>query len=446
VVEPLRRDTHPQNELSRAEKPGRAGVGASAAPPPAPKKSRFPLHWQIAAAMGAGLVVGPLLGKDAVALGELGKLVIQLIKAAAAPLLFLSIVNAILKTEIRTRSAARLFFWAVLNTSIALGIGLLISNLLKPGRSLSGFTANGAAAAQYAGKKIDLIGTLTGFFPPSLVAPFADNTILTIVFLGVVIGFALRRVRTEELTAGSGAFQAVEDGAATLLRVMEVALDWVTRLIPFAVFGVVARSVGEHGYAPLKGLLVYVAVGLGGLFLHVAVTYQAWIALLTPMSLRKFWREAKGPAIYAAGANSSLATLPVTLRALDKMGVPRSASTLGACIGTNFNNDGIILYEGMAVLFVAQANGIHLTLGQQLVASLACMGAAMGVAGIPEAGFISLALVLNTVGLPVEVLPLLLTVDWIIARARSVTNVLSDILLSILIARHEPSLREEPGS
>jgi DAACS family dicarboxylate/amino acid:cation (Na+ or H+) symporter len=402
-------------------------------------KSRFPLSWQIGLAMAAGLIVGPLLGKDALPLGELGKLVIQLIKAAAAPLLFLSIVNAILKTEIQARAAGRLLFWAVVNASIALAIGLTISNVLHPGRSLSGFTAAGSTTG-YANKKLDLIGTLSGFFPSSLIAPFADNTVLTLVFLGVVVGFALRRVRREDHDAGNRAFQVVEDAAATLLRVMEIALEWVTRLIPFAVFGVVARSVGEYGYAPLKGLLVYLAVGLGGLALHIAVTYQLWVALLTPMPLRRFWREAREPAIYSAGANSSLATLPITLRALDRMGVPRSASTLGACIGTNFNNDGIILYEGMAVLFVAQANGIDLTLGQQVLAAVACMVAAMGVAGIPEAGFISLALVLNTVGLPLEILPLLLTVDWIIARARSVTNVLSDIVLSVLIARSDPEL------
>jgi Na+/H+-dicarboxylate symporter len=178
-------------------------------------------------------------------------------------------------------------------------------------------------------------------------------------------------------------------------------------------------------------------VGLGGLALHVLVTYQLWLVLFAKLPLRTFWREAKEPVFYAAGANSSLATLPVTLRALDRLRVPRSASTLGACVGTNFNNDGIILYEGMAVLFVAQASGIELTFAQQIVIALTCLVAAMGVAGVPEAGFISLALVLNTVHLPLEILPLLLTVDWIIARARSVTNVLSDMLLSLLVARGE---------
>lgn len=398
---------------------------------------RFPLYAQILAAIAAGLAVGPLLGKDAFAFGELGKLVIQLIKAAATPLLFFAIVHAILKTEVKGGAALRLLLWAMLNASIALAIGLSISNLFHPGRSLLGFTPNPSAASTYAQKKIDLIATLNGFVPSNLVSPFADNLVLTIVLIGVLFGFGLRRVRAEQLSSGSQAYRVIEDGVESLLRLMEVVLGWIIRLVPFAVFGVVARVVGEHGYAPLRGLLVYVLVGLGGLLAHIAVTYQLWLRFVARMPLRRFWREAKEPVTYAAGANSSLATLPVTLNALDRLGVPRSASALGACVGTNFNNDGIILYEGMAVLFVAQASGIDLPLSQQLLAAAACMIAAMGVAGVPEAGFVSLALVLNTVGLPVELLPLLLTVDWILARARSVTNVLSDMLLSILIAGPE---------
>jgi Na+/H+-dicarboxylate symporter len=418
------------------DEPGPAPREASA---PARPSGKFPLHLQIVTAIAVGLVVGPLLGKDALPLGEIGKLVIQLIKAAATPLLFFAIVNAILTTEVRGRSAVRLLFWASLNASIALGLGLLISNVFQPGRSLLGFTPAGDPAA-YAGKTIDLLATLKSYVPESFVEPFADNLVLSVVGLALLFGFGLRRVRTHELAEGRHAHRAVEEAIQTLLRVTEVALGWVIRLIPFAVFGVVARAVGEHGYAPLKGLLVYTLIGVGGLVLHVALTYHVWLVVLVRLPLRTFWRAAWEPVAYAAGANSSLATLPVTLRALDRLGVPRSASTLGACVGTNFNNDGIILYEGMAVLFVAQASGIDLTLAQQLLAALLCMLAAMGVAGVPEAGFISLALVLNTVGLPLEILPLLLTVDWIIARGRSMTNVLSDMLLSLLVARgHGPA-------
>ncbi len=383
-----------------------------------------------------GLVAGPLLGSQALVLGALGKIVVQLIKAAATPLLFFAIVQAILTTEIRGRAALRLLFFATLNACIALAIGLALSNVFTPGRSLAKFSQDAStAAASYASKRIDLLATLEGFVPSNFITPFAENLVLTIVLLALLFGFGLRRARSEQVLLGAEAYRAVEDVVTTLFRVLEVVLGWVIRLVPFAVFGVVAKAVGEHGYAPLKGLLVYVVVGVGGLLIHVLLTYQAWLLLFARMPLRKFWKEAREPVAYALGANSSLATLPVTLRALDRLGVPRSASTLGACVGTNFNNDGIILYEGMAVLFVAQANGIHVSFGEQLLIAGACLVAAMGVAGVPEAGFISLALVLNTVNLPLELLPLLLTVDWIIARGRSVVNVLSDMLLSILVAK-----------
>jgi DAACS family dicarboxylate/amino acid:cation (Na+ or H+) symporter len=180
------------------------------------------------------------------------------------------------------------------------------------------------------------------------------------------------------------------------------------------------------------------------MLLHVIVVYQTWLLVLG-RSLSTFWRAAREPLFYALGANSSLATLPVTLKALDRLGVSRGASALGACVGTNLNNDGIILYEGMALLFVAQASGIELSVADQVVAAAVCLVAAMGVAGVPEAGFISLAVVLNTMKLPIELLPLLLTVDWVIARARSATNVLSDMLLSIVVdAGRAPEDPEPP--
>jgi Na+/H+-dicarboxylate symporter len=400
---------------------------------------RVPLYLQIIIAMVVGGVVGPLLGARAAPLAELGKLVIQLIKAAATPLVFFAIVNAILRTEIKGRAGVRLLVFAFINASIALTIGLLLANVFHPGRSLQAVAPKGAAPAiaAYADKKLELVKTLASYIPANLVQPFAENLILSVVLLALLLGFALRAIRGEpDVAAGA---RTIDDAVAALLRVMEVVLGWVIRLVPIAVFGVVAKNVAEHGLAALKGLGIYVAMGLGGMALHIALTYQLWIRLGARIPLRRFWSEAKEPVIYAAGANSSLATLPLTVRALDRLGVSRASSTLGAMVGTNLNNDGIILYEGMAVLLVAQAHGLHLDLGHQLIAAATCLAAAMGVAGVPEAGFISLAVVLNTVGLSVDILPLLLTVDWILGRARSVTNVLSDMVLSIMVDRGRPA-------
>lgn len=403
------------------------------------RRVHLSLSLAIVGAMILGLVAGPLLGPSAAPLGELGKLVIQLIKAVATPLIFFAIVNAVLTTEIAGRGAARLVGFAMLNAVFALSIGLLLSNLLHPGAHLSGVaTPKPEDLAAYAGKKVELLKTIASYVPTSWVGPFSENLVISIVGMALLVGFGLRRVRSEQLAAGREGYKVLEDAVGATLRLLEVVLHWMVLGVPLAVFGVVAKTVGENGFAPLIGLGWYVAVGIGGLALHVVCTYQLWLVLWVRMPLREFWAAAREPVLYALGANSSLATLPVTLRALERLRVSKSSATLGACVGTNLNNDGILLYEGMAVLFVAQASGMVLTLSQQLGAAASCMVAAAGVAGVPEAGFISLALVLNTVGLPIELLPLLLTVDWVIARGRSVVNVLSDMMLSILIDGPRP--------
>ncbi len=391
------------------------------------------LTGRILIGLAAGLPVGLWLGADAASLGEIGKLVIQAIKLAAAPLLMLTIVSAVLTTHIGARDGARMGFFASVNAALALGLGLLLSNVLKPGLHLASSVApagGGEPLAALAGKRLGLSSFLSNFVPPSLVQPFADNAIFPLVVMSLAVGLALRKLKNDGENIAM-----IEEGAAVLRRAMETLLGWIIQAAPFAVFGVVASSIGKYGLSPIKGLAAYVGVGLLGLILHPLIVYQSWMLFYARVPLRKFWREAKEPVVYSVGANSSLATLPLTLKALDNLGVSKSSSTLGACVGTNLNNDGIILYEAMAVLFVAQAHGLELSFGQQLAAAFSCLIAAMGIAGVPEAGFISLALVLAAVGLPVELLPLLLTVDWILARMRSVVNVLADMTVSILIDR-----------
>jgi Na+/H+-dicarboxylate symporter len=398
------------------------------------KKTGSLTAW-IVAGLALGVVAGLAMGPAAKPLGIVGALVIQAIKLAAAPLLMLAIVNAVLGAQVTMKGGLRMAFFAAVNASLALGLGLLLSNLLRPGEHLA-FAAGAPAGTPPATGKLELARFLSNFVPPSLVQPFADNAVFPMVVMALTLGVALRTLKDRgEPVAG------LETALAVGQRAFEVILGWIVALAPLAVFAVVAKSVGEYGLAPIKGLAAYVGVGLLGLTLHPVIVYNAWLIFYAKTSLGRFWSEAKEPAIYSIGANSSLATLPLTLRALDNLKVSKASSALGACVGTNLNNDGIILYEAMAVLFVAQAHGLHLSLGDQFAAAMACLVAAMGIAGVPEAGFISLSLVLATVGLPTELLPLLLTVDWILARARSVVNVLSDMMVSILIDQDRGSAR-----
>jgi Na+/H+-dicarboxylate symporter len=163
--------------------------------------------------------------------------------------------------------------------------------------------------------------------------------------------------------------------------------------------------------------------------------------------LRQYLGHGADAILTGLSTNSSLATVPVTLRVLTgKLGVSEQSARLAACVGTNLNNDGITLYEAMAALFLAQACGFEMSLGQQMGVVLASLMAGIGVAGVPEAGLVVLPLVLGAAGLPEAVIaaaiPLILPVDWIIARCRSGVNVMSDMLVAILLDRGAPAESE----
>jgi DAACS family dicarboxylate/amino acid:cation (Na+ or H+) symporter len=207
------------------------------------------------------------------------------------------------------------------------------------------------------------------------------------------------------------------------------------RLVPVAVLGASSKLVATHGLATFGSLSHYVALCLFGMLMHFLLIYSSWVVFYIKISLQQFWRAVFEPALYAFSVNSSLVALPLTLAALDKLGVSRRAATLAACVGTNLNNDGIILYEGFTLLALAQASGVDMSISLQIFAALYCIVAAMGVAGVPEAGVVALTLVLSGLGLGTESLAVLLSVDWILARARSWLNTSSDMVSSLILDR-----------
>ena len=396
------------------------------------------LSAQIIISLILGGLLGYLIGPSASPLGEIGKIIIQLIKAAATPLLFFVILNSIMTSEITGKLGFKLIRITTFNSLCALAIGISISKFFRAGESLAHIQSSLTTPeqlAKYANQKINIMDSLKSYFPESFVKPFVDNTVISLIFIALLLGFALRKIRNQTEGDELSIINKMIGMIGVIQKIFEVALTWLVHLTPLAVFGVVAKTVGEYGFSPLTGLIQYIGVGLLGLTLHILIVYQGWL-LYKGIKLREFWRKTRETLVYSWGVNSSLATLPLTLKNLDEMGVCKKSSTLGACVGTNLNNDGILLYEAMAVFFVAQAAGIQMDLGTQLISAFICVLGTIGIAGIPEAGFITLSLVLTTVGLPTEILPMLLTVDWILGRARTVTNVLGDMTVSIALDEH----------
>lgn len=379
----------------------------------------------------AGAALGLAAPATALAIAPLAKWVLQLIKAAATPLVFFAVLEAILRFRVAGGDFLKLLLIALINASFAIGIGLTIANVFEPGQYLKPMMSSAPATLQ----EINFGDLLVKQLPTSVVQPFADNSIMPLVFLAIAFGFAWRRVRMKQ-DAGTTALMDRSEVLVSVIRELcETLLLWIVKLVPLAVFAASARVTAEHGLKPFTGLGQYVALCLVSMVIHVVFTYSIWLIAFVRMALRHFWRYAIEPTLYAFSVNSSLVALPLTLRALDKLGVSRRASTLAACVGTNLNNDGIILYEGFTLLALAQAAGMDLSLATQVFAALYCIVAAMGVAGVPEAGVVALTLVLGGLGLPTEALALLLSVDWIIARARSLLNTTSDMVGSAVLHR-----------
>ncbi len=406
--------------------------------------------------MAAGVIfgTGPIaLGLTTEKLGTLGLLVIRLLKALAAPLIFFAIVDGFLKTRIRGRDGRLLVGICLFNVTVAFAIGLFLVNTLRPGDLWRGHvdemlglvvkdgSPNPLAAAAAARPTLDPWKNVTGYVPESLLEPFVKNHVIGIVLLALLFGVAVRHVsdeRSKEVEVAAGPW-VVAELVHSGFQILLAALEKIVAFVPFAVFCLVAQVVGRSGLGVFKVLWVFLAVLLAGLLLHSLVYYTlaAWLVGRKPPNV--FLKEGLPAILTGLSINSSLATLPLTLKSLSRMGVSDGSARLGACVGTQLNNDGITLYEAMAALFLAQACGFELSLAEQAVVVVASLMAGIGISGIPEAGLIVLPLVLSAAGLPEVVvaaaIPLIVPVDWIIARVRSGVNVMADMLVSILLDR-----------
>ncbi|SPP66639.1 dicarboxylate/amino acid:cation symporter [Nitrospira lenta] len=413
-----------------------------------------PLYTQVLIAVVAGAFLGATFGQEPYLgglrneqLGKLGLFVVTLLKTLAIPLIFFAILDALIRTSIPLRQGGKLLVICVVNVSVAMTIGLAIMNLWQPGLAwrghvdellhlVPGTTLSSSALANVQAGSQSPIEYLASYIPRTIADPFSSNNIIGVVLLALILGATLRYLHGRSSQAG-GAVQAVVGIIERIYGWLVQILGWIILVVPLAVFGVVAQVVGKSGVGVFSVLWIFLVAMLAGLAIHSFIYYPLVAWLLGKKSPRIYIGQGADAIMTAVSCNSSLATVPVTLRCLERMNVSPQSARLAACVGTNLNNDGITLYEAMAALFLAQALGYDLPMAKQILIVLASIIAGAGVAGIPEAGLIVLPLVLAAAGLPdhviIAAIPLIMTVDWIIARARSGVNVMSDMLVAILL-------------
>ncbi len=383
--------------------------------------SRLPLYVRILIGLVLGVVTGLALGPSGAKLDIPAKLVLRVLGALAPPVVLLAVVNALLKADVKGRLAAKMGALLGLNTLVAIVVGLVVANVIRPGTHADIQNKPSGASAP----KGDIVAQLLDNIPDSLLKPLVDNKVIGVVLIAIAVGLAGRR------QVGSRR-QLMEDAVQISFDVVIEILKWVIAFVPLAVFGKVASIIGTSGFAPFKALGAFVGAVIVALLLQT-VYYLSRIRIGTwvrPWPLLVAMRDA---IVMAFSTASSTATMPVTYDRLKKLGLRERSASLGALVGSNFNNDGTALYEAMSALFIAQLVAAPLSLVDQILIILTSIVASVGAAGIPEAGLVTMTLVFTAVHLPTEYIALLLTIDWFLDRCRTAVNVLGDVNVACML-------------
>lgn len=375
--------------------------------------------------MVIGLVVGLLLGERALIFEIPSRVILQLLGALAPPLILVAVTHVLMTTQISGKTAGRLAGLLFLNTLVAILIGLMVANVVRPGSWSE--LKRPATKATDDNKPASPIEIIVQNVPKSILGPLGDRqNIIGVIFIAVAFGIALRRVKTKPINN-------VENFVEVAYEVLLIVLHWIIQLVPIGVLAIVAKVVGKEGFGPFKAMAAFIiavliALALQATWYLLRIRFFSWAR---PFDVLRGMRDAL---IMAFSTGSSTATMPVTYACLtEKVGLQQKSASMGALVGANFNNDGTALYEAMAALFVGQLLGEHLSFWQQLLIVLTSIVASVGAAGIPEAGLVTMTLVFSAVKLPVEYIALLLTVDWFLDRCRTTINVLGDVNVSCLL-------------
>ena len=392
------------------------------------------LYIQVLVAITIGILLGHYYPETGVALKPLGDGFVKLIKMVIAPIIFCTVVSGIagmqsMKSVGKTGGYALLYFEIV--STIALIIGLVVVNVVKPGAGMhidvNTLNASSVAAYAAAGAQQTTVGFLLNIIPSTVVGAFANGDILQVLMFSVIFGFALHRL---------GAYgRPVLDLIDRFAHVMFNIINMIMKLAPVGAFGAMAFTIGQYGVGSLVQLgylmacfyitcLLFILVILGG------------IARAHGFSVLKLIRYIREELMIVLGTSSSESALPRMLTKMERLGAKKSVVGLVIPTGYSFNLDGTSIYLTMAAVFIAQATDTTMDITHQITLLLVLLVASKGAAGVTGSGFIVLAATLSAVGhLPVAGLALILGIDRFMSEARALTNLIGNAVATVVVAK-----------
>ncbi len=412
---------------------------------------KLKLHWQILIALVLAGIIGRLITEDTSVLSVplvsvfdfVGTMFINALKMLIVPLIASSIVVGVAgigsSSNLGRLGGKTILFYAS-TTLFAILIGLFLVNLVQPGlvdgqpaRDLLALDADVSDVQAKVGDKGagDVVEIFLRMVPPNIIAAAAQGEMLGLIFFSILFGYFMTRLEHE---AAEPLFR-FWDG---LFKVMMRMTEWVMAFAPIGVFGLVAETIVRTGFDAAGPLAVFALTVLGALAFHAVVTLPILVRLIARVSPLWLYKAVSPALLTAFSTASSSATLPVTMDCLEKnVGASNKISSFVLPLGATVNMNGTALYECVAAMFLAQAYGLELTFGMQFSVVLIALVTSIGVAGIPSASLVAIAIILGAIGLPVEAIGVLFVFDRILDMCRTSINVLGDATCATIVAALE---------
>lgn len=359
----------------------------------------------------------------------IGTVYLNLIKMIVVPVVTLSVIQGVLSLQDAKKVGAiggKTLLFFLCTTAFAVTIGLLTANLLQVGR---GYQLPAGELSPVTVTPPGWMETFVNIFPDNILRPFLEGSMLAVILIAILFGFGI-------LLAGQKG-EAVSKGVDALAEVSFRVMEMILRLSPIGVFALITPVIARQGTAVLLPLLQVVLVAYLAYLIHTLLIYGTAVFALGKCNPLRFFKQMGKPMVFAFSSASSVGTLPFSMEAMKQLGVSKSISGFVLPLGATVNMDGTAIYQGVCVIFIARVFGVELTLAQQLTVVLTSVLASIGTAGVPGSGMLMLAMVLQSVGLPVEGIALVAGVDRLLDMGRTAVNITGDCACCLVVGKVE---------
>lgn len=398
------------------------------------KKISIKLHWQIFIALVLGVVFGLYLKEHVDWVEWIGEVFLRGLKMIIIPIILTSIISAIANIGSAGnigRLGLKTIIYYITTSILAILTGLILVNLIRPGEGaelgliidVEGFVLEEKSLGQ----------TFIEMIPVNIFKAIVEGKMLSIILFAFLFGFVITQINNKQKETLTDFFNAAFEAMMKLTMI-------IIKLAPLGIFGIIAGVVAQTDNPAELALSMggYMITVIAGLTIHCFITLPLIQLLLAKVNPLKHFQAVSTPLLTAFSTSSTMATLPLTLDAVEHNdGVSRKITGFTLPLGATVNMDGTALYECVAAVFIAQAYGLDLSLTQQALVVITALLASIGAAGVPMAGMVMITIILSAIGLPLEAIGLIISVDRILDMFRTATNVWSDTTGALVIAHTE---------